>query len=144
MTDHQRILGLDFGEKRIGVAVSDPLGMMAHPVAYVPAGPDAISTIKGLCDELEIAEIMLGLPKKMDGTESTKAAEVRVFGDAVMAVTGLPLVYRDERFSTVAVTRTLIDADMSRKKRKEVVDSQAAAFVLQGYLDYLKRNQDGL
>lgn len=139
--DHQRILALDFGEKRIGVAVSDPLGLGAHPLAFIPAGPGAIAAIHGLCTEMEIGEIMLGLPKKMDGTESSKAAEVRVFGDQLQAVIGLPLVYRDERFSTVAVTRTLIDADMRRQKRKEVVDSQAAAFVLQGYLDYLSRNQ---
>ncbi|NDD67205.1 Holliday junction resolvase RuvX [bacterium] len=143
MTDYPRILALDYGEKRIGVAISDPLGMMAHPLAYVPAGDRAIGNIKQLCHEYDIAEIMLGLPKKMDGTESTKAGEVRAFGDVVAAEIGLPIVYRDERFSTVAVTRTLIDADMSRKKRKEVVDSQSAAFVLQGYLDYKKRNQIG-
>lgn len=139
--DHQRILALDYGEKRIGVAISDPLGLAAHPLAYIPAGELAMDTIVDRCTEYDVAEIVVGLPKNMNGSESEKSGLVREFAAHLHAKAGRPIVFRDERLSTVAVTKTLIEADFSRKKRKEIVDSQAAAFVLQGYLDYLSQKK---
>ncbi|NDC83518.1 Holliday junction resolvase RuvX [bacterium] len=136
-----RFLGLDYGEKRIGVAVSDPLRLSAQPLAYVPNSATCAQDISELCDRWDVVELVIGLPKKLDGSESFAAEKVRTFAEHLREVCGRPVVMRDERLSTVAVTRMLIDADLSRKRRKEVVDSQAAAFVLQGYLDFLRRTQ---
>ena len=138
MMEYGRILGLDYGDKRIGVAVSDGLGLTAQPYPFIDAEQSPTQAILALCNELGIVEIMLGLPKRSDGSDSEKATQIREFGETIAQLTGLPVTYRDERFSTVAVTRTLIAADVSRKKRKSVVNGQAAAFVLQGYLDYLR------
>ncbi|NBV41816.1 Holliday junction resolvase RuvX [bacterium] len=133
-----RIVCLDYGEKRVGLAVSDPLLMTAQPRPFIPNNRQLLSAIASLCTELEVRTIIVGLPLKPDGSDSAKTLEVREFAQKVGEHTQLPVLFRDERFSTVAVTRNLIDADVSRAKRKTVVDSQAAAFVLQGYLDALR------
>jgi putative Holliday junction resolvase len=133
-----RALGLDFGQKRIGVAVSDPFGMMAMPLAFVPNTPEAIGAIKALVSQYQIGVIVLGLPLNMKGEETPSSQKVRAFAEKLKKSTGLPVHFQDERFSTQAVERMLIGADMKRDKRKLVIDSQAAAFVLQGFLDRVK------
>jgi putative Holliday junction resolvase len=130
-----RYLGLDFGEKRIGVAVSDPLGMTAQSHGYVFNDEKTLAAIKVFIEDYQIVGLVLGLPKNREGGDSKKAEHVRIFGKWLVDELALPIEYIDERFSTVAVTRHLIESGVNRKKRKQVVDGQAAAFILQGYLD---------
>jgi putative Holliday junction resolvase len=133
-----RVLCLDYGQKRIGVAVSDPFGMMALPQNFVPNNSGLPKALRQLIDEFNIGKIVLGLPLNLQKQETESSRKVRAFADRVLSKFGLEIVYQDERFSTTAVERELIAADLSRQKRKEVIDSQAAAFILQGYLDKLK------
>lgn len=143
MTD--RFLGLDYGDRRIGVAVSDGLGLTAQPHPFINADADAFNQIKKIVAEYDIKQIIVGLPKHLDGRQSEKAHTVTAWADELSQYTGCEIIFRDERLSTVAVTRTLIAADVSRQKRKSLVDSQAAAFILQGYLDTLAfRRRDAL
>jgi len=130
-----RVLGLDFGQKRIGVAVSDPFGMMAMPLKFVPNNPGSMKALKALIVEYQIVTVVLGLPLNMKGEETPSSQKVRTFADRIKAGLGVEVVFQDERFSTQAVERELIAADMRREQRREVIDSQAAAFVLQGYID---------
>lgn len=138
--EYSRLLGIDYGEKRIGIASSDLLGMSAHPHPFVPNNDQKIDTISKIANELQVSKIILGLPKHLDGQESEKSIEVRAFADLLQNNVSVPIEFWDERFSTAAVERQLISADVKRKKRKEVIDSQAACFILQGYLDYLRLN----
>tara|TARA_A100001011_G_scaffold332506_1_gene359673 strand:+ start:92 stop:499 length:408 start_codon:yes stop_codon:yes gene_type:complete len=132
-----RILGLDYGSKRIGVALSDGLGLTAQPQAYISNNEDSLNKLQSLIEEHAISTVVLGLPLNQDGQDSPKSLEVREFAKTLSAISSVEIEFWDERYSTKAVTRQLIDQDMSRKKRKEKVDSQAAAFILQGYLDSL-------
>lgn len=132
-------MGLDVGMKTIGVAVSDELGLAAHPVTTVArkgTAPDA-ATIAALVAEREVGDVVVGWPLELSGKVGPRARRVQVFIDALRAA--LPasagIHTWDERFSTVAVERVLIDADLSRRRRREVVDRQAAAYILQGWLD---------
>jgi putative Holliday junction resolvase len=136
--NHERVLGLDYGEKRIGVAVSDPLGITALALAFVPNDGKIWDVLAGLILKYQIKSFVVGLPRMLSGSDSTKTVEVRAFAALLESKVGLPVVFVDERLSTVAVTRHLIDAGVSRGKRKHVIDSQAAAFILQGYLDRLR------
>ncbi len=136
-----RILAIDYGEKRIGIATSDGLGLGAHPKPYIPNNTQTIPSILALITEFDIATILLGLPKNQEGGESEKSLEVRAFAEQLSQKTPLPIVFWDERFSTIAVEKQLINANVKRKKRKELIDSQAACFILQGYLDRLRFNQ---
>ena len=133
-----RLLCIDFGSKRMGVALSDPLGLTAQPYPFIPHDKAVITNIKNLIHEYNVTKIILGLPKSRDGGDSKKAVEVRAFGDRLQQETGLPLDYWDERYSTKASERHLIAAGVRRNKRKQVIDSQAAVFILQGYLDSLR------
>lgn len=132
-----RVLGLDVGSKTIGVAVSDELGLFAHPratLARVGTRGDVVAV--GDWVEREGAErIVVGLPLTLEGEIGPRAKRVLVFVEALRARLPVPVETWDERFSTAAVERTLIEADLSRKKRKEVIDRGAAAFILQGWLD---------
>jgi len=132
-----RILGLDIGKVRTGVAISDELGLVATGLRTIKASGrgELIKVIMGIIDEYDVGEIVVGLPLNLDGTEGAKAGEVRRFAGALERATGLKAIFWDERFSTVAVTRVLVEADISRAKRKAVVDKVAAAYILQGYLD---------
>ena len=130
-----RILGIDYGEKRVGLAISDPLGYTAQALGYVINDTNCITAIKQKVKEYDVQLIILGLPLNKDGEDSPKCKYVREFADSLKKDLSLDIKFWDERFSTVAVTRHLIEADVSRKKRKEVVDTQAAVFILQGYLD---------
>lgn len=132
-----RILGLDVGTKTIGVAVSDEMGWTAQGVATLARrGRDAdLAALRRLAEEWGVERIVVGLPRNMDGSLGPAARSVLEFADAVKAALGLPVVTWDERLSTVAATRTLLEADVSRRRRKAVVDKLAAVFILQGYLD---------
>jgi len=137
-----RLVGLDLGTKTIGVAVSDQLRMTATPLQTIRrpkfnADATALETILG---NNPAVAIVLGLPLNMDGTEGPRAQSTRAFARNLSGRISLPIVFWDERLSTSAVTRTLIEADVSRARRAQVVDKLAASFILQGALDFL-RNQ---
>jgi putative holliday junction resolvase len=132
-----RALGLDLGTKTIGVAVSDELGFTAQGLPTVERrGPRKdLEALKALAEEWKVDRFILGLPLNMDGTEGPRALATRTFGSALADLTGLPIVYQDERLTTVEATRTLLEGNVSRKKRKTVVDQLAASLILQGWLD---------
>jgi len=132
---NNRYLGLDYGEKRIGVAVSDPLGLTAQTRPYLPNDKTLWPSLTQIIQDSSIAKIILGLPKNRLGEDTKKTEEIRKFAEQLKEKTGLDIVFQNEAYSTKAVEKHLIAADVSRKKRREVVDSQSAAFVLQGYLD---------
>lgn len=132
-----RILGLDVGTKTIGVAVSDPLGLLAHPVRTLRrqgVRKDA-EKLAQLIEEHEAERVVVGLPYELDGSEGRSARLARQIGDAVQEL-GSPVTYIDERFTSVEAERQLISADMSRAGRREVIDQQAAILILQSYLDH--------
>ena len=132
-----RVLGLDVGSKTIGLAVSDELGMLAHPrvtLARVGTSGDVVAIADWVARE-EATRVVVGLPLTLDGEIGPRAKRVLVLVAALRARLAVPVDTWDERFSTAAVERTLILADLSRKKRKEVIDRGAAAFILQGWLD---------
>jgi putative Holliday junction resolvase len=133
----ERLFGLDLGEKTIGIALTDVLRTVATPLetlARVKFTTDAEALI-ALIKKHNVAGLVIGLPLNMNGTEGPSAQSARAFARNFEAKHPLPILFWDERLSTTAVTRTLIEADVSRAKRKEVVDKMAAAFILQGVLD---------
>lgn len=132
-----RILGVDFGERRVGLAVSDQTEMLALPmrVLDVRSVADAVAQVAQACRELECRMIVLGLPRNMNNTEGPKAAESRVFAARLEAVTGLTVALWDERLSTALVERALLEADVGRGRRRLVRDKLAAQVILQSYLD---------
>ena len=136
-----RYLGLDFGEKRIGVAISDPLGLTAQPLPFVLNDEHSFSKLAALIKDYDVKVLVLGLPKDREGNDSTKATEVRDFAAQLNLKTGCSIEFWDERFSTVAVNRHLIAAGVRRENRKKIVDSQAAMFILQGFMDRLTQKQ---
>jgi putative Holliday junction resolvase len=142
----QRLLGLDIGAKTIGLALSDVLAMLATPM-------QTIRRTKFTADAERLAEIIetegigglvLGLPVQMDGTEGPRCQSVRQFAENLLAKMNIPIAFWDERLSTAAVQRVLIDeADMTRKRRAEVIDKMAAAYILQGALDFINSANAG-
>lgn len=142
---NQCLLGLDYGSKVIGVAVSDPGLCIASPLASIERKKFAAdaAVLASLIVERNIGAIVIGLPKNMDGSEGPTAQAVRAFVSNLSRMGNLPdpelsVAFWDERLSTAAVERFLIAGDMSRKRRDEVVDKAAAAYILQGALDALK------
>jgi len=138
-----RILGLDVGTRTIGVAVSDPLGFTAQGITTIRRSniDKDMAELEKLIKEYEAEQVMMGLPLNMNGTAGPSVDMAKALGDELAARTGIDIVYRDERYSTMAATRFLLEGDVSRKKRKGVIDKMAAVFVLQGYLDYLRNQQ---
>ena len=135
-----RLLGLDVGSKTIGLAIADSEFTIASPLETIRRSKftaDAIA-LERVVREREIGGLIVGLPVNMDGSEGPRCQSVRQFARNLLERIDLPLAFWDERLSTMAVTRTLIEADMSRKRRGEVVDKMAASFILQGALDYLR------
>lgn len=132
-------IALDVGDVRIGVAVSDLMGLTANPrETYVRKKNDIAFDVAYFCDyaKKEDADVfVLGLPKNMDGSEGERAEITRQFGELLAEQSGLPIVYQDERLTTVSAERMLIDADVRRDKRKKVIDKVAATIILQSYLD---------
>lgn len=137
ITPMRALIGLDFGEKTIGVAVSDLMLSIATPLLTVRRTKfteDAAALVK-IIAERRIAGIILGLPRNMDGSEGPRAQATRAFARNLARLTPLPIGFWDERLSTVAAERALLEADTSRKRRKEVIDHVAAGYILQGVLD---------
>jgi putative Holliday junction resolvase len=136
-----RLLGLDLGEKTIGLALSDTLLTVATPMetlARSKFSADA-AKIETIAADQGVGGLVVGLPLNMDGSDGPSAQSARAFARNWAARSPLPVLLWDERLSTAAVTRTLIDADASRKRRGEVVDKMAAAYILQGALERLRR-----
>lgn len=133
----KRLLGFDVGEKTIGVALSDALFMVATPYILISRKKwmQDLEVIKKIISTENVYGVVIGLPLNMDGSEGPKCQSVRQFARNLLKEVDLPVIFWDERLSTVAVTRTLLDADMSRAKRKDNVDKMAASFILQGFLD---------
>lgn len=138
---YKAILGFDYGDKRLGVAVSDLMLLTAnaYKTIYRKDFKTDISEIKKIIEEKEVAAIVYGLPLQMNGAEGETAAKVRDFAEKVYNHTHLPYAFWDERLSSSAMENFLIkEVDMNRKRRKEVLDSSAASYILQGFLDALK------
>lgn len=133
-----RILALDVGDRTIGVAVSDTLGIAAHPVETIRrTRPEAdLERIRQLVAEREVREIVVGLPRMMDGTLGIQAEKVQAFVEVLAPAVPVPVTLWDERLSTRAAERALIASGLTRKRRKKVVDQVAAVYFLQGYLDH--------
>lgn len=136
-TDTSRLLGIDPGRKRIGVAISDPLRLTAQGLETISitSRADAIGRIKLLAELHEIRALVLGLPLNMDGSEGESAREARRLGAALGKSLGLPVYLWDERLTTLEADRLMMSAGLSRKKRSGRVDSLAAQIILQSYLD---------
>lgn len=135
----KRYLALDVGDRRIGIAVSDPLGITAQGIeTYTRAIDDEEADVSYICSVLkkyEPCDLVCGLPKNMDGSCGFQAEKVRAFAEKIVEQWGGTCSFVDERLTTVSAERVLLDADVSRKKRKQVVDKIAAVVILQSYLD---------
>ncbi|MEA4900434.1 Holliday junction resolvase RuvX [Desulfitobacterium sp.] len=131
-----RIMGLDFGERTIGVAVSDELFWTAQGIKTIRRSKHELEELEEIINQYEVKEIVLGYPKNMNGTLGPRAQLSEEFSVLLQGRFHLPVKLWDERLSTVAAQRSLIQADVSRAKRKKVIDKMAAVFILQGYLDH--------
>ena len=139
-----RLIGLDLGEKTIGMAVSDPGLSLASPIGTIRRTkftPDANELLR-IVDDRGVAALVIGLPVNMDGSEGPRCQSVRAFAKDLLKLRDLPIAFWDERLSTAAVTRTLLEADVSRARRRELVDKMAAAYILQGALDFLAHSRN--
>ena len=136
-----RIMGIDYGEKRIGIAISDPLGITAQGLPTIERTniQKDIQKILNIIREKEVSEIVAGLPKHMNNTLGEKAQALLAFVDLIKKHVNIPVNTIDERLSTVRAHRAMLEGDLSRKKRKERVDMIAAQLILQGYLDIIKK-----
>jgi len=132
-----RILALDHGSKRIGVAISDELKVIAQPLEYIPAEPFAnfIVRLKELIREKEVDLILLGMPRNMDGSYGSAALKVQEFAAVLKENVAVPITTWDERLTSAQAQRYLISGNVRRQERKEKVDKMAAAILLQSYLD---------
>ena len=140
----KRILGLDVGDKTIGIAVSDDLGFSAHPVTIIRRKNIRLDMdkIRSLVAEYEISEILVGLPKSLNNSIGPQAEKVLKFAEHLRKnFPDQSLRTWDERFSTVEAERVLLEADLSRKRRKSLIDKVAASLILQGYLDWKSRKK---
>jgi putative Holliday junction resolvase len=140
-----RIMGLDLGSKRIGVAVSDELSLTAQPLTLIKRTSieKDISGILQIASEYSVGAIVVGLPLLMDGSKGQQARLAERFMDLLREKTSMPVEGWDERLSTAAVTRVLIEGEVTRAKRKGVVDQLSASYILQGYLDSKKKRHPG-
>lgn len=136
-----RILAVDHGTKRIGIAVSDPLGTTALPVTVIANDAKLFDNIKKLAEDYEAGEIVVGLPKALDGSMGLSAEKVIDFVKKLKGKIRIPVMTYDERLSTAAAQKMLIGADMRRSQRKMVIDKIAAAYMLQSYMDSKKRER---
>ena len=131
----RRYMGLDVGSRRIGVAISDELGIVATPVGFVAAGPGDRSHMAELVARHGITDLVVGIPRTMSGEEGPQAKEVRTYARALGRDLKLPLTYWDERLTTVIAERSLISGGRNREQRRREIDAAAAAVMLQGFLD---------
>lgn len=130
----KRIMALDAGDKRIGVALSDPLGITAQGLKVLDNSREVFAEIYKICQEYDVGQIVVGLPKNMNNTLGPRAEWSQKFARQVAKTTGLPVAMEDERLTTAAATRTMLEADVSRGKRRKVIDKLAAVLILQNYL----------
>ena len=142
-----RILGLDYGSKTVGVAVSDPLLVTAQAVEVIERKDEnklrkTCARIEELIKQYEVGTIVLGLPKNMNNTEGERVEKTKEFGEMLERRTGLPVIYWDERLTTVAAEQVLMESGIRRENRKAVIDKVAACLILQGYLDRIKREAE--
>lgn len=142
-----RILGLDYGSKTVGVAVSDPLGFTAQGVEIIRRKSEnkmrqTLARIEELIAQYQVEEIVLGLPKNMNNTLGDRAEKSLELKETLERRAGLPVVMWDERLTTVSANRVLMETGVRRENRKEHVDEIAAVFILQGYLDYLANKNE--
>lgn len=142
-----RLMGLDYGSKTVGVAVSDPLGLTAQGVETVWRKQEnklrqTMARIEELISEYQVERIVLGYPKNMNNTVGERAVKSLEFKEKLEKRTGLPVVMWDERLTTVSANRVLMETGVRRENRKEHVDEIAAVFILQGYLDYLANKNE--
>ncbi|KIC25472.1 MULTISPECIES: Holliday junction resolvase RuvX [unclassified Leisingera] len=139
------LMGLDLGTKTIGVAVSDRIGAVATPLETVKRkkfSADAARLLE-IIQARDISGILLGLPRNMDGTEGPRCQSTRAFARNLGQLTDLPISFWDERLSTVAAEKALLEADTTRKRRAEVIDHVAASYILQGALDRMRHLKNG-
>ena len=139
----ERCLGMDLGTKRIGLALSDPLGWTAAPIPALSrvGWKKDLAALRRLVETHAVLRIVVGLPLRMDGEPGEQARQAQEFAARLRGELGVPVETWDERLTTVQAERMLIDADVRRERRRQVIDSLAASFILQGYLDY--RNGGG-
>lgn len=136
-----RIMGLDVGDRRIGIALSDPMGWIAqgHSVLHRTSMEKDLRHLKQLCVEMEVEKLVVGFPRNMNGTIGPRAQQTEEFARQLKDYVNLPLEYWDERMTTQIAERVLIEADVSRRKRRQVIDKMAAISILQNYLDSLNK-----
>jgi putative Holliday junction resolvase len=136
-----RVLGIDHGTKRVGLALSDETGTIAQPLEFLPAEPAErlLNLLQGIVAARKVEVILVGIPRNMNGTYGPSAERAREFVAALQQVLTVPVKTWDERLTTVQANRFLIETGMRRQKRKERVDQTAAAILLQSYLDHLSR-----
>ncbi|MGG7643981.1 Holliday junction resolvase RuvX [Rhodovulum sp. YNF3179] len=134
------LLGLDLGEKTIGVAISDTLWSVATPLETIRRRKFTLDAerLLAIAGNREVGGLVLGLPRNMDGSEGPRCQSTRAFARNLSRLTDLPIGFWDERLSTVAAERALLEADTTRKRRAEVIDHVAAAYILQGVLDRMR------
>ena len=142
-----RIMGLDYGSKTVGVAVSDPLGLTAQGIEIVRRKSETklrqtLARIEEIAQEYSVEKIVLGFPKHMNNDIGERAEKSLEFKEMLERRTGLPVVMWDERLTTVEADRTMMETGIRRENRKEYVDMIAAVFILQGYLDYLSNHKE--
>ncbi len=132
-----RIMGLDYGTVRIGVAISDPEGIIAQPKGYIAAVPrkTCLQNIGDTCKEQQIGTIVIGLPKHMNGDEGVSAKAARALGAQIAEITSLPIEFIDERLTSVSANNFLTEGNIKAPEKKEKIDAVAAAIILQNYLD---------
>lgn len=137
-----RILGLDVGSKTIGVAISDPLGWTAQGITTIrrTKKEQDIEEIKKICKEYSVDTIVIGLPKNMNGTIGESGERVLSLAELIKDETNINVEMWDERLTTVAAHKAMLEADLSRNKRKKIVDKIAAIYILQGYLDRISKS----
>jgi putative Holliday junction resolvase len=136
-----RVLGLDVGEKTIGVAISDPLGFTAQGIKTISrkGKKSDIEELKQICVEYGVDTIVVGLPKNMNGTVGPQGEKMMNFSEFIKENINVPIKLWDERLTTVAAHKAMLEADLSRAKRKKIVDKLAATYILQGYLDSISK-----
>lgn len=144
-----RIMGLDYGSKTVGVAVSDPLLVTAQSLEIIRRKSEnklrqTLARIEELIEEYQVDKIVLGLPRNMNATEGERADRTREFADMLSRRTGIEPILWDERLTTVAADQVMMESGIRRENRKDYVDAIAASFILQGYLDYLGQHKENV
>ncbi|RAP32235.1 Holliday junction resolvase RuvX [Candidatus Marinamargulisbacteria bacterium SCGC AG-410-N11] len=141
MNNIERILALDVGTVRVGVAISDPLGITAQPQDRIHNNEEIWDKIKQICEEFNIKTIIVGIPTNRHKKDTQQTTYTRKFIDTLKTKTNIPIELVDERYSSMAAEKHLLSLDIKRKQRKQKIDSQAATFFLQGYLDKIQFKQ---